>query len=887
MIRTVLSLLCVFALALPVVNAQSVTGRIVDKKQEPVPYVTVYISELQQGIVTNAEGIFELAAPQGSYQLVIGCLGYKTARISWQTTPAAGGEVKIIVLEEAEYEIPPVYVTARKEDPAFTIMRKAIGMAPYYRNLVQSYRAEVYLKGNLNVKLKGVVTLALSKEQRNALKNASGIYESVNEIRFTAPDKVEQRVKSEKTAANFDLEKLGIKESDIQLGLANLNVYSNQPNMPLAPNAFQNYTFKYLGDSQIDGEWVAKIGVTPKRKSNDLLTGYLFIVREKWCVQQLDLTMEISYGKATAQQTYRFVTGDVLLPVAYNLEGEFNAFGVSATGHTSGSIKYFDVQQNQRLAQSAVREAGSSATTTNSNNKNASNTVQQVQELLDKSELRPRDMRQLQRIQEQAVTIARAEERKERREKPSLEVISSYNIIRDSVHVQRDSLYWALIRPVPLDRGEVKIFEQSDSIKALPYTPEGKRKRGMAIAMGVMGSGYTFEIDSLWSVSYSGLINPLEGGYNVVDGWVYEQAFRVRKETKNHGYIQLRGRASYAFCREAWMWNVLAEQRYWANKRAYWRIEASSQSRDFAGNQGMGMVNDWSSLLFRINPSRFYNGRGVKFNHRIDIVHGLVWDLGVLWEERRPLSNTNDYSWFYKNSRAFSPNIPNENVFVSKNSALIAQNRAATVRLGLSYTPMQRYRMYEGRKIMLSSDYPTTTVEWIKGIPNVWGSQTDFDFVGAQVSQSRDFGYHKSIDYRFDAGKFFNTKQLFFADFHHTYSNHTGVSLNRGLNTLQLFPTYLLSTPEWYIQAVTRYQMLYLALKYLPIFKNPFVREGVQISYLLQPNLRHYTEFGYSLNNLFMIFDVGVFVGFEQARYRSWGFRLSVPVERLFHAIQL
>ena len=874
MLKPLLSLLCIFVPLSSSLYAQYLTGRVVDKKQEPVPYVTVYISELQQGIVTNSEGVFELATSQGSYQLVFVCMGFNTVRTSWQTVPAAGGDIKTVVLEEAIYEIAPAYITPRKEDIAYTIMRRVIGMAPYYRNLVESYTAEVYLKGNINVKLKGVVSLALNKEQRNALKNLSGIQESVNEIRYTAPDKYEQTIKSEKTAANVDLQKFGMKEEDIQLGMANLNIYSNQPNMPLAPNAFQNYTFKYLGDTEVEGQWVAKIGVTPRRKSNDLLTGFLYIVREKWCVQELDLTMDNSFGKARAQQTYRFVAGDVLLPIAYNLDGELSAFGVSVTGHTSGSIKYYDVQQSQRIAQGAISE-----------NEN-SNTTQQIHDLLDKAELKPRDMRQLQKIQEQIVTSVRAEERKERGEKFSLEVVDNYHIVRDSVRIQKDSLYWVLIRPVPLNREESKIFEQSDSIKASPDTPEGRRKKGMAIATGVMVSGYTFKMDSLWSLSYSGLINILEGGYNVVDGWVYGQALRVRRET-NNGYIQLRGRVSYAFCREAWMWNVLAEQRYWANRRAYWRLEVSSQTQDFSGNQGIGMVNDWSSLFFRINPSRFYEGRGVSFSHRIDVAHGLVWNLGLRWEDRRPLSNSNDYSWFYKNSRTFSPNVPNENLFVSQNGALIDPNRSANIHVGLSYTPQHRYRMVQGRKVMLSSNYPTFSVAWTKGIPKVWGAQSDFDFAHIQVAQTRDFGYHKNIDYTVDAGKFLNTKELFFADFHHVYSNQVGVSLNRGLNTLQLLPTYMPSTPEWYVRAYARYRTPYLALKYIPIFTNPLIREGVQVSYLMQPNLKHYTELGYSLNNLFMLLELGVFMGFEQGKYRSWGFRVAVPLERMMNAMQL
>ena len=57
-----------------------------------------------------------------------------------------------MVLPLQYYEIPEVKISASGEDPAISIMRKAIGLAPYYLNNVSYYKAEVYLKGNLVIK---------------------------------------------------------------------------------------------------------------------------------------------------------------------------------------------------------------------------------------------------------------------------------------------------------------------------------------------------------------------------------------------------------------------------------------------------------------------------------------------------------------------------------------------------------------------------------------------------------------------------------------------------------------------------------------------------------------------------------------------------------------
>ena len=57
--------------------------------------------------------------------------------------------IKDVILPVQYYEIPEVRITASGEDPAYIIMRKVIGLAPYYLNNISYYKAEVYLKGNL------------------------------------------------------------------------------------------------------------------------------------------------------------------------------------------------------------------------------------------------------------------------------------------------------------------------------------------------------------------------------------------------------------------------------------------------------------------------------------------------------------------------------------------------------------------------------------------------------------------------------------------------------------------------------------------------------------------------------------------------------------------
>tara|TARA_B110001469_G_scaffold127343_1_gene147830 strand:+ start:2019 stop:4367 length:2349 start_codon:yes stop_codon:yes gene_type:complete len=62
------------------VNAQYVTlsGKILDKNQEPLSGATIQISALNQGTATDVEGKFSLNIPKGTYKVAISYLGFKT-----------------------------------------------------------------------------------------------------------------------------------------------------------------------------------------------------------------------------------------------------------------------------------------------------------------------------------------------------------------------------------------------------------------------------------------------------------------------------------------------------------------------------------------------------------------------------------------------------------------------------------------------------------------------------------------------------------------------------------------------------------------------------------------------------------------------------------------
>ncbi|MDR3180834.1 MAG: DUF5686 and carboxypeptidase regulatory-like domain-containing protein, partial [Prevotellaceae bacterium] len=223
-------------------SAQSLKGRVVNENGQGVAYATVYIRNTQQGISTNENGDFEIKMLAGTYSLVVQCMGYEALR---REVALPQAEDLLFTLPEKPYQLPDVLINVNQEDHAATIIRRAIAMTPYYRNIVKEYTADVYLKTKIHIEqIKGLMGMMVKKDVRKQFSGATILQESINEIKFTMPGHYKQRVKSIVNASTINLKDLmgeEYDEDDFKIGLTRFDLYSANPSLPLAPVAFSNY----------------------------------------------------------------------------------------------------------------------------------------------------------------------------------------------------------------------------------------------------------------------------------------------------------------------------------------------------------------------------------------------------------------------------------------------------------------------------------------------------------------------------------------------------------------------------------------------------------------------------------------------------------------------
>lgn len=196
----------------------------------------------------------------------------------------------------------------------------------------------------------------------------------------------------------------------------------------------------------------------------------------------------------------------------------------------------------------------------------------------------------------------------------------------------------------------------------------------------------------------------------------------------------------------------------------------------------------------------------------------------------------------------------------------------------LEYTPRYRYRIRNGEKIMADSRFPTLYFDYKKGIKGLFSSVADFDYLGAGINWSRAFSPTSSIFTEINGGWFPNASQIHFSDFAHVQTQTSPILLREYRHAFYLPGYYYLSSSDRFVSSFVSYKSPYILLKYLPFLSNTLWREMVWMGYYSSPAIHNYTEVGYTLLEVLMSTNVGVFAGFDSGKITTVGINMSFRI---------
>lgn len=798
--------------------AQNFKGRITDKDGEPLPGSTVYIKNINQGLISNDEGFYQTTLAPDTYQIEYKCLGFKQIN---REIKISEGEIKEIniTLEENLFNLGEVIVTA-KEDPAYGIMRKAIEKAPLYSNTVKEYIAEAYIKGNAELLDVSSSLDKLAKKgegiKLSEFKEQVFVQESFNEIHYTAPDKYKQTVKAFSSSIPDNL------RSEDAMGLLNTSLYMPKVGTyisPLNPKSFSYYRFRYEGFLEEGEIIINKIRVEPKLKDPILFDGYIYIADNTWHIYSAELTTNTYGVKQKYNVTFQQLDDNVYLPITYLIQADIDikilGMGLHAVSDYYASITYKDIKLNSEA----------------------------------KKEFEARN----------------------KPKKRSFEIVardSLYTTTSDSLAQMRDSLYWSNIRTIPLDEREILTLSRKDSIQhRLDSARREHRDEKFSFGDILMG-GQIGGDSAQWTFRYNGLLRGAIYDFNFVDGRWSGQSFELEKKIGKHNKLKISPYIYYASSRKRFLGGGDIDLSYAPMKRGRMNISTGSVSEDFNPNGISRYINYLSSIVTGKNYNYYYQKNYVSVKNNIELFNGFEFLSGIEVAHRKGLSNTTDYTWGSR--KKIRPNILSDDKF-----------NKVSYTVGFNYTPYTYYMIRDGAKYNIRRTSPTFYLRYNQFFSSVNDNNYQHYKLYGGISQSVKLSEYSNLSYQAEGGIFLHDKDfLHFADYQHFNTSNVLIGLKSPSTSFMLLDNYAASTNKHWLKGELNYNSQYILLKRLPFLQGKLFSESLHLKTLYTPEMKPYSEIGYSIN-IIGLFNFGTFASFKKAKYQDFGIRIMFDLESI------
>jgi len=719
--------------------AGKITGTVRTKDDNsPLPFASISVKGTTNGINANNDGVFVLQLTPGKYTLICQYVGYRKEERTITVTDADMTVDFILDVEDKGLE---EIVVSAPSDKAYQIMRAAIAKRKVHDAEMDKFTCQVYTKGNLKV--------------RSYPKKILG-----QKVDFGDADTSKQKmIYLSETIANYSVDKPGKEKIEVistkvsgrpnDYGLSAPHFFSfydenifiggrenslNQRGFvsPLADNAVSYYKFRFRGTFIEDGILINKIQVIPRRKYEPLFTGFINIVENDWRIHSLELTLTKEsqielIDTLKIQQLYTHGSDKRWMIKNQVLYPTVKILGVDAYG--SFLNVYSNVNFNPVLSK-----------------KDFSSTL--------------------------------------------LKVTDSAN--------KKTMGYWETARPVPLMTDEVHDYKVKDSMDIVKqdkkYIDSMDKETSKISFFSALFTGVTF-VTTPKRISLQFQPIPEILSYNIVEGIVLNTGFDWTKRLDENPYskrkITLSPNIRYGFLNKHF--NAHLTTRYNFGTKYQTSAMLSGGKRVFQFNNKINIGprrNTLATLFSRKNLLLLYEAWYVRSSYSRGIGNGFNWTIGFQYQDRMPLENNSDYSFYNKDDREFTPNYPVE--LMNEN---IKRHQMLTFLYKLSWQPKSKYIELPEGKINLGSKYPVFDLQFEGAFDGLLGTDGDFSKWKLSVNDDLNFRLQGKFSYHIGAGGFVNVNNVQVPDYNHFNGNISHFAADY-LNSFQVLPMYEFSNTE-------------------------------------------------------------------------------------------
>ncbi|MFV8361636.1 DUF5686 and carboxypeptidase regulatory-like domain-containing protein [Flavobacterium sp. LS1P3] len=777
-------------------NYAQIKGTVSDEKGNSLPFVTVFQEDTYNGTTSNEVGKYELNLKKTEKQIVVfQFLGFKTQRITIQKDKLPYlFDVKMI---EESYSLNEVVINT-KINPAIAIIKNAITSKKENTKKSGRFNADFYSRGIFKLKNAPKKIFGQKIGDMNGSLDSTGtgiisLSETFSKITFEKPNNLKEVVTASKVSGRDNGYSYNTARSSFYDFYDNTIDFGVNMISPIANNAFNYYKYKLESTFyDTNNQMINKIKVTAKRDSEPVFEGYIYIVEDSWAIYAVDLDIkgyrmkEEFVDVMTLKQNFSYnKSNKIWAKNTQSLDITAGAFGIKFNG------KYTYVYSNYEFVNSFAKKTFTNQIT-------------------------------------------------------SVEINSN----------KKDSIFWNSNRPIPLTIEESNDYIRKDSI----YKVRNSKKhldsidaKGNKFKLVKLLTGYTYNNSTTKKTfSYEGLFNLGSLSFNTVQGYNFDTGFRYtnRKNQETKGiYTSINTKLNYGFAEDRL--RVMGTIIHRFNNQNYATLFATGGSsvQQFNPNEPISkIINSISSLSFKNNFMKLYNLESAAIGYNQNVANGVNLGGKISYQQRKPLLNTTNYSYFNKEDLYTSNNPLAPNDFTSsafEKHRLVKMTLNARINFGNKYASRP-----DGKFNIRNEKYPTLLLNYEKALA-ASQKKYEFDHLNAQLMYDLKLENKGTLGLNVKAGKFLNAENIAFMDYKHFNGNRTHIGQSaRYLNVFNLLPYYSNSTNNRYFEAHAEYNDEGYIMNKIPLLnklKSTLILGGHTLS---TPNNKPYTELSVGLDNL-------------------------------------
>lgn len=784
------------------------SGHVKDQRGAPVSFVSVYIRNTTYGTTSNEQGVYKFNLSAGEYDVIYRYVGYKEQieHISIKDNNV----VHNVQMADEVFELKTVNVVDKRnrDTAANMIMRKVIAKREFYLNEVNAYSCAIYVKGvqKLISAPKKLLDNGVSKVL-DLDSNGRGILyqsESISNFSYQHPDKIKEITISSRAAGispTFSYNKASDLQANFYENLFTINGLSSHAFVsPVAKNAFSYYKYHLEGTTVENGRTIDKIRLSGRGDSEYSFNGYIYIMEGDWRIYSVDLQLTNKVNRLNFVDTMN--VSQQYIPVQDNIWMP-TSIQYDYNGDVFGfkfEGYYVGIYNNYKFN----------------------------------------------------VTYP-----------PNF---FNGEIMRiDTAANSKNADYWFKNRPVPLTAEETRDYQKKDSIlrlqKSKPYLDSLQKSKNRLLVIPYTVFGFTATSrdnkDSLYVYPFNQTLF-----YNTVEGLGLNLKARLSHTSQDYKTIGVTPNLRYGF----------ADKLLSANVHSYYFYDPFHEGHIFANfgtdvldlnNVGTRSLyfNTLSTLLSNNNYVKYYRSEFGNVGWMRELANGVLFRGALEYANRTQMFNNSYAHIFTSKTRRYTSNNPlaPDSALATDRSILFPQNQALTLNASVKFTFDQQYITRPTGKIYLPSKYPTLTVNYRKAIPGILGSDADYDFVSADISQSKiRVGLMGYSSFKLSTGDFLNKKALYFMDYNHFLGNQGTTFDPTYVGSFHFLPFYQFSANSFYLEAHYQHNFAGSLLNNISFMRKLKLEEIVGANYLTEKNNKDYREFYVGLQRFIFRVDYGI-----------------------------